>query len=81
MSHWELPRQKRKRKELEMTYQQQVDDMFFYSHRCCMKKHDITNDIPNIPFDNDKDEVVLGDDFAAGDGSTADGYGAQNVQD
>ena len=64
-----------------MTYQQQVDDMFFYNHRCGMKKHDITNDIPNIPVDNDKDEVVLGDDFAAGDGSTADGYGAQNVQD
>ncbi|WKA06515.1 hypothetical protein VitviT2T_024411 [Vitis vinifera] len=65
-------------KELEMTYQQQVDDMFFYNHRCCMKKHDITNDIPNIPFDNDKDEVVLGDNFAVGDGSTVDGYGAQD---
>ena len=64
-----------------MTYQQQVDDMFFYSHCCCMKKHDITNNIPNIPFDNDKDEVVLGDDFAVRDGSTADGYGAQNAQD
>ena len=48
-------------KELELTYQQQVDDMFFSDYQCCMKKHDITNYIPNIPL-NEEDEVELDDD-------------------
>lgn len=42
--------------------------MFFYDYRCCMKKHEITNDIPSIPFD-DKDEAILGDEAALRDDS------------
>lgn len=30
------------KEELETEYQKQVDNMFFYSYRCCMKKHDIS---------------------------------------
>ena len=30
------------KEELEVVYQKQVDDMFFYGYRCCMKKHGIT---------------------------------------
>lgn len=30
------------RKELEEEYQKQVDKMYFYGYRCCMKKNDIT---------------------------------------
>lgn len=51
-----------------MAYQQQVDDMFFYDYHCCMKKHDITDDIPSIPF-NDEDEAIWGDKVALGDDS------------
>ncbi|RVW26953.1 hypothetical protein CK203_098775 [Vitis vinifera] len=29
------------REELEADYQKQVDDMFFFGYRCCMKKHGI----------------------------------------
>ena len=35
----------------------QVDDMFFYGYRCCMKKHGITQDTPSYPSD-DEDEVA-----------------------
>ena len=51
----------KKRKELKVVYQHQVDDMFFYDYWCCMKKHSITNDIPNIPSDEEND-VVLGEE-------------------
>lgn len=30
------------RKELKKEYQKQVDKMYFYGYRCCMKKNDIT---------------------------------------
>ena len=30
------------KEELETEYQKQVDNKFFYSYRCCMKKHDIS---------------------------------------
>ena len=30
------------KEELEAEYQKQVDDMFFYGYRCCMKKHNIS---------------------------------------
>ena len=36
------------REELEADYQKQVDDMFFFGYRCCMKKHDIKRDVPSI---------------------------------
>ncbi|RVX04433.1 hypothetical protein CK203_018594 [Vitis vinifera] len=37
------------REELEADYQKQVDDMFFFGYRCCMKKHGIKRDVPSIP--------------------------------
>ena len=57
-----------KKKKLEGEYQKQVDDMFFFGYRCCMKKHDITQDIPNY-FSDDEDIAVGGP--AQGDGDTA----------
>ena len=35
--------------EFEADYQKQVDDMFFFGYRCCMKKHGIKRDVPSIP--------------------------------
>lgn len=49
----------KEKKELEMAYQQQVDDMFFSGYRCCMKKHGIIDNIPSIPSDKE-DKVELG---------------------
>lgn len=49
----------KEKNELEVAYQQQVDDMFFYDYHCCTKRHDITDDILNIPS-NDEDEAMLG---------------------
>ncbi|RVW62877.1 hypothetical protein CK203_060372 [Vitis vinifera] len=37
------------REELEADYQKQVDEMYFFSYRCCMKKHGIKRDVPSIP--------------------------------
>lgn len=34
-------------------YQQQVDEMFFFGCQCCMRKNDITQDIPSYPYDED----------------------------
>lgn len=48
------------KKDLEMGYQKQVNDMFFYGYRCCMKKHDIANDTPSFLSDDEQDEF-LGD--------------------
>ena len=31
--------------------------MFFYGYQCCMKKHDIAQDTPSFPSD-DEDEVL-----------------------
>lgn len=50
----------KEKKELEEVYQQQVDDMFFYGYQWCMKKHNITNDISNIPSKGE-DETELDD--------------------
>ena len=33
---------------MEAKYQKQVDDMFFYGYRCCMKKHGIAQDTPSF---------------------------------
>lgn len=55
--------------------------MFFYGYCCYTKKHDITNNILNIPSYDDEDGVVLGngsttrDDSAVGDESTTDDHG------
>ena len=38
-----------KREELEADYQKQVDEMYFFGYRCCMKKHGIKRDVPSIP--------------------------------
>ncbi|KAL6314406.1 hypothetical protein AAG906_022489 [Vitis piasezkii] len=40
--------------EFEADYQKQVDDMFFFGYRCCMKKYDIKRDIPSIPPGEEK---------------------------
>ncbi|KAL6332995.1 hypothetical protein AAG906_020011 [Vitis piasezkii] len=37
------------REKLEADYQKQVDEMFFFSYRCCMKKHGIKRDVHSIP--------------------------------
>ena len=37
------------REELEADYQKQVDDMYFFGYRCCMKKHGIKRDVSSIP--------------------------------
>ena len=34
------------KKELETEYQRQVDEMYFFGYRCCMKKNGIMHDIP-----------------------------------
>lgn len=47
----------KQKKALEATYQKQVDDMFFYSYWCCMKKHGITQDTSSFSSD-DEDEVL-----------------------
>lgn len=44
------------RKELEEEYQKQVDKMYFYDYRCCMKKNDITQD--TLPFPSDDEGEV-----------------------
>ena len=46
-------------KELKAVYQKQVDD---YGYNYYIRKHEITNDIPNISSDN---EVKLGEDVIA----------------
>ena len=42
------------REELETDYQKQVDDMFFFGYRYCMKKNDIKRDAPSIPPGEEK---------------------------
>ena len=37
------------REELETDYQKQVDEMYLFGYRCCMKKHGIKRDVPSIP--------------------------------
>lgn len=41
------------KKELEKEHQKQVDEMYFFGYRCCMKKNDITQDIPSLPYDDE----------------------------
>ena len=55
--------------------------MFFYGYQCCMKKHGITDEIPNIPLDED-DEIELDNGVGQGDGSrTEDESVATNRED
>ncbi|RVW16979.1 hypothetical protein CK203_070672 [Vitis vinifera] len=42
------------REELAADYQQQVDDMFIFEYRCCMKKNGIKRDTPSIPPGEEK---------------------------
>ena len=41
------------KKELEMEYQKQVDEMYFFDYRCCLKKNGIIRDIPSLIFDDE----------------------------
>ncbi|KAL6342295.1 hypothetical protein AAG906_007509 [Vitis piasezkii] len=47
------------KKELEMEYQRQVDEMYFFGYRCCMKKNGIMHDILSFPS-NDEDAIPGG---------------------
>ena len=47
------------KKELEAEYQKQVDEMYFFSCCCYMKKNGIINDIPSLSS-NDEDEIPRG---------------------
>ena len=47
------------KKELEAEYQKQVDEMYFFGYRCCMKKNGIMHDIHSLPSD-DEDEILGG---------------------
>ena len=38
------------REELETEHQKQMDEMYFFGYRCCMKKNDIKRDITSIPL-------------------------------
>ena len=49
----------KEKKDLKVTYHKKVDDMFYYEYSYYMRKHEITDDIPNIPYD---DEAELGED-------------------
>ena len=40
-------------KELETEYQRQIDEMYFFDYRCCMKKNGIMHDIPSLPSDDE----------------------------
>ena len=46
------------KKEMETEYQRQVDEMYFFGYRCCMK-NDIMHDIPFLPSD-DEDVIPRG---------------------
>ena len=46
-----------KKNELEEDYHKQVDDMFFFGYQCCIRKNDITHDIPSYPS-NDEDVAI-----------------------
>nr|CAN68727.1 hypothetical protein VITISV_033603 [Vitis vinifera] len=54
------------KKDLEVDYQKQVDDMLFYGYRCYMMKHDIANDTLNFPFDDEDDEFFGGPTLGEG---------------
>ena len=45
--------------ELEEDYQRKIDYMFFFDYQCCMRKNDITHDIPNYPS-HEEDATVSG---------------------
>ena len=46
------------KKELKTEYQRQVDEMYFFSYCCCMKKNGIMHDIPSLPSDDE--DAILG---------------------
>ena len=47
------------KEELKEDYQKQVDEMFFFGYQCCIRKSDITYDIPNYLYD-EEDAIVSG---------------------
>ena len=46
------------KKELETEYQRQVDEMYFFDYRCCMKKNGIMHDVLSLPCDDE--DVIPG---------------------
>ena len=47
------------KQEMEIEYQRQADEMYFFGYRCCMKKNEIMHDIPSLPSD-EEDEAPGG---------------------
>ncbi|RVW35598.1 hypothetical protein CK203_112560 [Vitis vinifera] len=47
------------KKELETEYQRQVEEMYLFDYRCCMKKNDIMHDVLSLPCD-DEDAIPGG---------------------
>ncbi|KAL6335469.1 hypothetical protein AAG906_029712 [Vitis piasezkii] len=39
-------------------YQKQVDEMYFFDYRCCMKKNGIIQDIPSLISDDESETPV-----------------------
>ena len=39
--------------KLEVDYHKQVDEMYFFGYRCCMKKNGIMHGIPSLPSDDE----------------------------
>ena len=46
------------KEDLKANYHKQGDDMFFYGHKYCMKKHRVANGIPSFSSDDNKDEFL-----------------------
>lgn len=45
---------------LTKDYQKQVDEMFFFGYQCCLRKNNITQDIPTYPSNDEEDATVSG---------------------
>ena len=45
-------------KALTEDYQKQVDEMFFYNYQCCIRKNNITQDIPTYPSDDEENATI-----------------------
>ncbi|KAL6349755.1 hypothetical protein AAG906_001642 [Vitis piasezkii] len=65
------------KKELEDEYQKQVDNIFFFGYQCCMRKNDITQDIPSYPFDEEH-VAVSGPAQGDKDSDAVRPFGGQN---
>ena len=56
----------KEKNDLETTHQKQVDEIFFYGYDYHMRKHGITDDVPSLPFDDDDDTMLGGNNVMVG---------------